>query len=383
VSVDARPFNVLSMCSGAGGLDLGIGLAIPMARTVCYVEIDAYACELLATRMEEECLDAAPIWSNLRTFDGAAWRGLVDLVIGGYPCQPFSVAGKQLGEKDPRHLWPDVARIVRECDPEWCFFENVGGHLRLGFREVAGKLHSMGYRVAAGLFTAEEIGAPHKRERLFIMAHRCGERRQQVAGSALSDEATNGRTGWHGSEQNSHHQPERKGEGMADASSARRGGSFTIAEGETRNEARVLVSCAECNTMAYPLGRQQARWSGGCNGASGAGPHDQSAGPGADVADTESGERRLQLRQREPGDASVESGGCWEVLDSRRWPPGPADLDAWQAILECWPEVEPALCGMVDGMASRLDRLRLTGNGVVPDVAALAFRTLYRELCGG
>lgn len=170
MNVDTRAFNVLSLCSGAGGLDLGLGLAVPHARSVCYVEIEAYACEVLATRMEEDCLDAAPIWSNLRTFSGMEWRGVVDCVIGGYPCQPFSVAGKQRGKDDPRHLWPEVARIVREVQPRFCFFENVGNHLRLGFREVAGELHEMGYRVAAGLFTAEEVGATHKRERLFILA---------------------------------------------------------------------------------------------------------------------------------------------------------------------------------------------------------------------
>jgi hypothetical protein len=96
---------------------------------------------------------------------------LVDIVHGGYPCQPFSIAGRKLGDKDPRHLWPHIARIVREIEPRFCFFENVGGHLRLGFEQVHDDLRSMGYRVAAGLFTAEEVGAPHKRERLFILAY--------------------------------------------------------------------------------------------------------------------------------------------------------------------------------------------------------------------
>lgn len=125
------------------------------------VEIEAYACEVLASRMEEGNLDAAPIWTDLRTFDGRPWRGVVDCV-----------AGRMQGADDPRHLWPEVARIVREVQPAFCFFENVGNHLRIGFREVAGELHAMGYRVAAGLFTASEVGAIHKRERLFILAAR-------------------------------------------------------------------------------------------------------------------------------------------------------------------------------------------------------------------
>src|SRR5690606_28062575 len=113
-------------------------------------------------------------WDDLSTFDGRRWRGVVDLVTGGYPCQPFSVAGKRLGENDPRHLWPHVRRIVAEVEPAFAFFENVPGHLSLGFEQVHDDLAGLGYCVAAGLFRAEELGAPHRRERLFILAHRDG-----------------------------------------------------------------------------------------------------------------------------------------------------------------------------------------------------------------
>lgn len=170
--MDLCPFTILSLCAGVGGLDLGLRVAQPNARTVCFVEIEAYAAAILATRMEQDDLDQAPVWTDLRTFDGTPWRGLVDCITAGYPCQPFSVAGKQLGDKDPRHLWPDVFRVVREIDPPLCFFENVPGHLRLGFQQVHDDLRSLGYRVKAGLFSAEEVGASHKRERLFILAYR-------------------------------------------------------------------------------------------------------------------------------------------------------------------------------------------------------------------
>lgn len=96
----AAPFNVLSICAGVAGLDLGIGLAIPTARTVCVVEREAYCVETLATRGEEEALAPAPVWSDLRTFDGRPWRGVVDLLAAGIPCQPHSVAGKRLGAAD-------------------------------------------------------------------------------------------------------------------------------------------------------------------------------------------------------------------------------------------------------------------------------------------
>jgi DNA (cytosine-5)-methyltransferase 1 len=134
----------LSLCAGAGGLDLGLHIAIPHYRTVCYVERDAYAAATLVARMEDKALDCAPVWDDVTSFNGKAWRGCVDIIHGGYPCQPFSVAGRKLGDKDPRHLWPHIARIVHDIKAPLCFFENVGGHLRLGFEQVHDDLRSMG-----------------------------------------------------------------------------------------------------------------------------------------------------------------------------------------------------------------------------------------------
>ncbi len=125
--------------------------------------------------MEDASLDQAVVWDDVGTFDGRSWRGAVDIITAGYPCQPFSVAGKRRGADDPRHLWPHVARIICEVEPPFVFLENVAHHLRLGFPEVASGLVGMGYRLAAGLFTAAEVGAPHKRERLFILAIREGD----------------------------------------------------------------------------------------------------------------------------------------------------------------------------------------------------------------
>lgn len=174
--VDHHSLNILSLCAGVGGLDLGIRVAQPNARAVCFVEIEAFACEILATRMEDKSLDEAPAWTDLRSFDGKPWRGIVDCITAGYPCQPFSVAGKQKGKDDPRHLWPDVYRIVWEIRPRLCFFENVPGHLRLGLEQVHNDLRELGYRVKAGLFSAAEVAASHKRERLFILAYRESDR---------------------------------------------------------------------------------------------------------------------------------------------------------------------------------------------------------------
>lgn len=167
---NTQSFTVLSLCSGVGCLDLGIKLAVPQARTVCYVEIEAYPILVLEARITDGSLDAAPIWTDLESFNGKPWCGKVDCIIGGYPCQPFSNCGKKLGYEDHRALWPHIERIIQEVRPRYCFFENVSHHLRLGFHEVGKSLHKMGYRVAATLFTAEEVGGPHRRERLYILA---------------------------------------------------------------------------------------------------------------------------------------------------------------------------------------------------------------------
>ena len=102
----------LSLCSGAGGIDLGLTLALPGYRTVGHVERETYAAATLVARMADAALDQAVIWDDIASFDGKPWRGAVDIVSAGYPCQPFSVAGKRRGADDPRHLWPQVARIL-------------------------------------------------------------------------------------------------------------------------------------------------------------------------------------------------------------------------------------------------------------------------------
>ena len=178
----------LSLCSGAGGLDLGLAIAIPGYRAVGHVERETFAAATLVARMEDASLDRAPVWDDVASFDGHPWRGAVDIVTAGYPCQPFSVAGKRRGADDPRHLWPHVARIIGEVEPPFVFLENVAHHLRLGFPEVARGLVGMGYRLAAGLFTAAEVGAPHKRERIWIVAESTqvlGDGRDDLAGVGM------------------------------------------------------------------------------------------------------------------------------------------------------------------------------------------------------
>lgn len=162
----------LAVCAGYGGIELGLKLLFGQEyRCICYVEKEAYMAATLVARMEESALDSAPIWDDITTFEGKLLRGGIDIITGGYPCQPFSVAGSKRGEADERHLWPHISRVIKETRSPILFFENVNNHIRMGFEEVHDELISMDYRVAAGLFKAFEVGAPHKRERLFILAY--------------------------------------------------------------------------------------------------------------------------------------------------------------------------------------------------------------------
>ena len=163
--------TAISLCSGYEGLGLGLKRAIPNVRTVCYVERETYAVANLVAKIKEGKLDDAPIWDDLATFDPKPFEGMVHIIHGGYPCQSFSVAGKRLGTKDPRWVWPHIERIIEAVEPVWCIFENVPGHLSIGLPEVYCSLRNMGYSVEAGLFSAAECGLCHQRKRLYILAH--------------------------------------------------------------------------------------------------------------------------------------------------------------------------------------------------------------------
>lgn len=183
--------RALNLCDGYGGFERALR---PFGvRTVARVERDSYAAAVLVERMEEARLDQAPIWDDLTTFDGAAWRGRVDLITAGFPCQPFSAAGNRRGLDDPRWLWPYLVNIIRDVGPRWVVLENVPGLLKLGLPEVLADLASFGFDAEWGLFSAAAIGAPHKRERLWILGHAGGEGRSEVAGDAPGDEGPHGR----------------------------------------------------------------------------------------------------------------------------------------------------------------------------------------------
>jgi DNA (cytosine-5)-methyltransferase 1 len=161
--------NELALFAGAGGGILG-GYLLGWT-TVCAVERDAYAAQVLAQRQNDGCLRPFPIWSDVTTFDGNPWRGIVDVVSGGFPCQDISSAGKGAGLDGSRSgLWSEMARVIREVSPRFVFVENSPMLTSRGLGTVLGDLASMGFNAKWGVLGADSTGAHHERDRIWIKA---------------------------------------------------------------------------------------------------------------------------------------------------------------------------------------------------------------------
>lgn len=152
--------RVGSLFSGYGGLDLAVG-----GELAWYSEIEPAACAVLEAHH--------PGVPNLGDITQVDWATVppVDIITGGYPCQPFSQAGRRKGKNDERHLWPFVRNAIREMGPRYAILENVRGHLSLGFADVLADLADIGWNAEWAVIAASDIGAPHRRERLFIVAY--------------------------------------------------------------------------------------------------------------------------------------------------------------------------------------------------------------------
>jgi DNA (cytosine-5)-methyltransferase 1 len=293
--------TVGSLFSGIGGLDLGLERA--GMKVIWQSEIDPYACKVLKKHWPE-----VPNHGDIKQID---WRAVepVDIICGGYPCQPFSLAGQRKGTEDPRHLWPWVRTAISELQPRYAILENVRGHLSMGGTEVIGALAEIGYDAEWRVVSAAGMGAPHRRERIIIVAYPNGQRlegtrpKQQAAGTPRSDENENGP--------------------MANTSKQQfngRGhqhGAGTIEEWETVQEQTDRSS----SNVAYAKGS-----------ASGI---TQSHG----------------LRPR-----------IWQTTELRK-------SDSTTRTYGDWWEVEPSVGRVAHGIPNRVDRLRGLGNAVVPQVA--------------
>jgi DNA (cytosine-5)-methyltransferase 1 len=347
----------ISLYSGGGGLDMGFHRAVPNAQCVAFVEHEASAAALLVDHIEAELLDAAPVYTDAFTFPAERFHGLVDWIIGGTPCQPFSVAGKQLGADDPRNLWPLTLRMVGQIQPRGCFFENVSSRKSLWYiyEQVLPGLRHLGYEVTCGIFSAAEVGAPHNRQRVFILAYRndghdqrairqvcTGRHTVDCSDTELAYSRHNG-SGYSGSLH--------EGRSANESGGARIRQERRASSANTEQDSRELAGTTQRNGEE----RRQHRGSGG------------------NVGDTN--RSRLQRRHEPIGERGNER---------PTWPPGPTG--DWSSTPErLWPAVKLGFRDMADGLAgrvaalSRAQELRILGNGVVPQTAEKAFNTLMAK----
>lgn len=325
-----KPLRVLSLFSGIGGLDLAAEWA--GMRVVGQVEIDPYCQAVLAKHWPKvkRVGDVREVWGDA--------FGSVDVIVGGFPCQPFSVAGKQRGASDDRHLWPQMRRVIQVYRPAWVVGENVPGLIRLGLDTVLADLAADGYEATAVVLPACATGAPHLRERVFIVAHRESgqDRRLQQRGMAPNTGA--GSEGLAHANEHSGRWPER-----ADA------GDVAGATGPDASR--------EGHTQRYPAecGSQELAHAGGTR------PQGQER--------AKSPVRRNAIRQgigrTEPRLGRV-ADGLSHWMDSHRWPAGPGEAQyEWEA--------PRTVAGRAPNRASRLKAL---GNAVVPAQAYPIFAAI-------
>jgi len=393
----------VGLCAGYGGIELGLHRAIRDMRTVALCEIEAFAIANLVAKMEAGLMDPAPVWPDLKTFPWAAFRDRVDILTGGYPCQPFSSAGKRAGKEDPRHLWPWIADGVRLLRPRFCFFENVEGHISLGLSDVIEDLAGMGYRTTWGIFSASEVGAPHQRKRVFILAYDSSKGSQgrewlreagaqrtssghpiKCSGSMAVSSSLGGASGlsgpvpWHeglaGEPDDGGHQawPSRPGEQQHGWEPPR---VVADAKESGQRERKEYIGCPQSDRTGEAMGET----SNGARLGDAQGTAGHAAQSDQDMADSsiigsDGRADGISWGIGEPGEAGGDAAGCRSDGNGMRQtePPLGGDSDGSACGMDY-----AELCVSCD---NRTDELRLLGNGVVPATAERAFRVLIKEL---
>lgn len=374
---NTQEFTHISLCAGYGGIDIGLKRAIGNVRTIAFSEIEAYATANLVAKIEAGLMDAAPIWSDLKTFPWKEFYGKVDILSGGFPCQPFSGAGRRAGDDDPRHLWPYIVRGIKQLGrPPIVFLENVEGILTSklkseGWSDPVGtpvlqhvfrELERLGYQPTAGVFSASEVGAPHQRKRVFILAisNELTERGRSIVTESI-ERSEVGNSDCHGFIINR----EKRRESSKESDRCEKGSNSTrhIERSSEPNSCHDLSAieryCSRDYRTAYPSFRGQEQ-------------HGYEA-PRKIITEKDklsnANSRRIQ--------SEVEGQYSSKQLSERNYEV----------------KTESAMGGTVDGLASRLgtseqfrsydnrtDELRMLGNGVVPDTASRAFKILWKEL---
>lgn len=363
--------NELHLFSGAGGGILGSELL--GIRTICAVELEPYPASVLLARQNDGLLQPFPIWDDVCTFDGRPWRGLVDVVSGGFPCQDISAAGKGAGIDGARSgLWREMHRIINEVRPEFAFLENSPLLVGRGLARVLGDLAEIGYDAEWLVLGADDVGAPHVRKRIWILAHdphanglQRPKQGEQYTGSQVIDGCSLHRLD--------------AGDDVADRNNER-----------SRRRVEFPESLAEKRCMDWNSNRFREE---GEREVSGGGQAAQSTRVCRDVSYSPSQgleRQRLQPRQSEvpePGNDRLHVPypadkrhvrGDGEFPENERLG-SQGDYHAGRAETNnCgeWWSTEPDVGRVAHGVAARVDRIKAIGNGQVPGVAATAFQAL-------
>ena len=284
------------------------------------MEREGFPVANLVAKMETGELDEAPVFTDVKTFPYEEFRGCVDILSGGFPCQPFSAAGKREGVEDPRHLFPYIANGIRECQPRIVFLENVEGIISAKtadgesvLKYVLRELEGLGYRATAGVFSAAEVGAPHQRKRVFILGL-----------ADIKDIGRGGRTHRNGND----------------------GKGFQKQEAQKQPNLR-----SEAERCSGDLREEE-------------------------LADSHSRRGEIQNQGQLTSEQVLERNGCQRGA----WPSRPVEAQHDWEEPRVTGQAEPRLGRATNGSSSRVDRLRLLGNGVVPATAAKAFLTLIQRL---
>jgi len=315
--------NELSLFTGTGGGSLGTKLL--GFNTIGYVERNKYCCRVIEQRIKDGLLDDAPIYcGDIGEFisNGFAenYAGMVDVITAGFPCQPFTTSGQQLGKGDPRNQWPTTRDIIETIKPEYLFLENVPGLATTTyFKEIVQDIANLGYDARWTSLGADDVGAPHKRKRLWIVANA--------------------------------HQSRRKASLSA---KARRQAGFTNQLDNTDKK------------YLWPTNALESDWVGEPTRLLGA-----DTGRCGDCGDHWCIQHQCHLRYC----------GCptneIHCQDCKEWTHSPdTAVCEWCGNSNTH---KPGLDGLVNGSASRMDRFEAIGNGQVPAVAALAWEILHMK----
>jgi DNA (cytosine-5)-methyltransferase 1 len=384
----------LSLCTGYEGIGKGLRRVLPNVREIAYVEIEAFAIANLVNKMETNQLDAAPIYTNLKEFPYGKFRGEVDILSGGFPCQPFSQAGARKATEDPRHLFPYIAEGIRECQPRIVFLENVEGIISAKttdgesvLRYVLRTLEGLGYKATAGIFSASEVGFPHQRKRVYILGV-SDTISSGLRGGRSSEECRDEREGILSNE-GERNEVRSETEGCSNTSSiktmvdsngsgyrenARRNGETQEVQREHRSQVCGGMSNRASEELGYSEGTRQSSSDDRSRQAQLGGTSSRNAQ--SELSDTDIERLEGSVFKGEPREQTEESSsGC----SRGKYPARPNEEQyEWEAPRVV--EAKPRLGGATNGSSNRVDRLRLLGNGVVPQTAAKAFETLIKRI---